>query len=96
MSTKLAYSLRVFAKDADILDAFHTGCSCAGDGLVVDHILLKPQIRDAETDYVFDDGRNVFRRAKYVDEINAFGIILFRGSMRRLEIGIALQAQHFS
>ena len=48
--TELAYSLCVFAEDTGVLDTFHAGGSCAGNGLVVDNILLKPEIWDAKPD----------------------------------------------
>ena len=64
-------SLRVLAKDAVVLDAFHAGGAGAGDGLVVDHIFLQPEIRNAETDHVIDDGRHVLRGAEYVDQVDS-------------------------
>ena len=48
--------LRVFAEDAVVLDAFDAGGTGAGDGLVVDDFVLQPEIGDAETDHVIDDG----------------------------------------
>jgi hypothetical protein len=93
-TTNLAYSLRVLTKDADILDAFHAGLSRLGDGLVVDHVLLEPEVRDAETNHIFNDGRNVHRGTEDVHEVDAFGVIFLGSGVRQLKVGIALEAVH--
>src|ERR1700758_2609465 len=86
----------MFAKDTHILDAFHALASRAGDGLVVDYVLLKPEVWNAEADHIFDDRRHILRGAKDIHEMDAFGIILLRGDMRRFDVGIALEPQHLS
>ena len=61
----------MFAKDADILNAFDSGGACASHGLVVNYTFLKPEIGDGEADYVFHDWRHMFGGAEYIDKVDA-------------------------
>jgi len=94
-STNLAYSLRVFAKDAYILNAFDSGFSGLRESFVVDYTFLKPEVGDAEADYVFDDGLNLFRGAENVDQVDPLDVVLLGGNVCGLQVGIALEPVHF-
>ncbi len=50
--------------------------------------LLQPQIRDFEPDYILDDCRDIFRGAKYIDQLDRIDCRAGRG-----EIGIGSFAQ---
>jgi hypothetical protein len=60
----------VLAEDAVVLDAFDPGGFCLGDGFIVLHAILQPEIGDVETNHIIDDRRNVFGGAEDIDEID--------------------------
>ncbi len=61
----------MLAEDAIVLDAFHPCLPGAGDGVVVNHAVLQPEIRDAETDHVINDCGHVLGGAKHIDKVDA-------------------------
>ena len=68
-----ANPLRMFSKDTDILNTLHAGRSRAGDGLVMDHFFLQPEIRNTQPDYVFDYRRHVLRCPEHVNQVESLG-----------------------
>ena len=60
----------MLAEDAVVLDTLHAGLTGSGDGLVVNHAILEPQIRNAEPNHIVHDSRHVLRSAKYIHKID--------------------------
>ena len=89
-------SRRVFAKDAVILNTFDSGGPGAGYGFFVNHIILQPQVSDAKADNIVDDCWDVLGGAESVDEVNPLPGVGNDGGLSGIEVGVALQAQHFS
>ena len=59
------------AENAVVLHALDAGGAGAGDGFVVDDLVLQPEIGNAEPNHVVDDGRHVLGGAKDVDQIDS-------------------------
>ncbi len=82
----------MFAEDTDILHAFDSGFARLCDGLVVDYTFLKPEVRNFETDHVFDDRWNLVGGPKDIHQVDASLVVFKGGGVRGLDVGIALEA----
>ena len=73
------------AEDAIVLHTLDAGSPCAGYSFFVNDAILQPEIRNAKADDVVDDGRNEFRGAEDIDQIDSPARLLARRGVGGIE-----------
>jgi hypothetical protein len=72
----------VLPEDAFVLHTLHSSSAGAGYSFFVDHIVLEPQVRNVQSNYIVHNRRHILRGAKHIHQVDACARCFARCSLR--------------